>query len=590
MPLRRRLLISSLLGSIPLIILGLLLSFDRYYSLRNLILSTNLENARLTAAYTQGWLEGQVRTLRTIALSAEVQSGNKIEERALLFRQLDAQPDWDSMWISNAQGKVIVDTEEGAVDISEEEYVHEIKSTGQPYISGLMQGRVTGNSIVVIAYPIQHNGVFVGSVAIGIRRNAIQKIFTQVSIGDRTTISLWGSNNSLIARSAMTDTMLRKTYSTREMPYPRANQSGTAITESLVTHDRVLIGYAPVQVAHWTVISAAPMWEALAPVTHMVVIFLLISTLVLASTLAWSYYSAKVLADQVIALADGARAIGSGNLATRINMHSGGELGDLANSLNSMATDLQINDRLKSEFLSLISHELKTPLTSIRAALDLLESGMVTEDHPRYHELTDIALRQAKRLQDMIDNLLSVARIDTGGLTVVPRETLLYTFLTPAIEQCRELATARGLTLTLDAPENMRMLVDSPKVLLALKNLLENAVKFTESGGITVRVQRQGAYALISITDTGAGMDGETKQRLFEKFFQAEPLLTRKAGGAGLGLYVTKFIIEAHGGAITTESKGSGYGSTFSFTLPLAHPEMPPSIATGDQPSVTSDQ
>lgn len=570
LPLRRRLIISSLLGTIPLIILGIVLLFDRYNSRRDLIMQSNLTQAKLAAAYIQGWLEGHIRTLKTLADANEVQHGSRADISGLIKRQIHAQPEWRDLFVTDQHGYAVAMSVSGHLNAGDREYFQQVKRTQQPAISNLLASRVTREQIVIVAYPIIRHGQFTGVVAAVLTPKTLQELFAQFPTANSTFIGLWGSDRRLIARTNISDSMVGQKYVAPDSDIVLSGQSGARIAVSPVTHQRVLIGYAPVQVASWTVVIGTPLTVALTPVYSTMAIFLLFSSLVLAVTLLWSIYSTNIIARQVSLLANSARAIGAGHFTTRIALHTGDELEDLANSLNKMAADLALIDRLKSDLLGMVSHELKTPLTSIRTSLEVLSSGLVTPDNPHFAEMLAIAERQTRRLQDMIENLISVARMEAGGFAVTPSPTLLAPILNASVRQYEGLARDRGLALLVEAPADIRVLADVPKATLALNNLLDNAIKFTERGSITVRAQVQEHEAVITVTDTGKGVSVDVRPRLFEAFYQAEPLLTRKAGGAGLGLPVTRAIVEAHGGQMIVESAGAEQGSTFGFTLPLA--------------------
>lgn len=145
-----------------------------------------------------------------------------------------------------------------------------------------------------------------------------------------------------------------------------------------------------------------------------------------------------------------------------------------------------------------------------------------------------------------------------------------------AASQQFEALHAHGLTLELDVPEDLCVQADAAKITLALGNLLNNAGKFTPKGRVILRARPEGNNVVVTVTDTGVGLTDEAKSRLFTQFTQTEPLLTRHAEGLGLGLFVARLIIEAHGGRIFAESDGPGTGSTFGFTLPLAKCADPP--------------
>ena len=146
-----------------------------------------------------------------------------------------------------------------------------------------------------------------------------------------------------------------------------------------------------------------------------------------------------------------------------------------------MAESLAQTDRLRSDLITMVSHELKTPLTAILTSLDLTGSGTIGPDDPQYPELIAIAERQARRLQDMIENLIVVARLQAGSMAVEMQPTALTPLVNDTVAQFATMIREKGLSLTVDIRDDLRILADPPRLRLALKNLLENAIKFTEA-------------------------------------------------------------------------------------------------------------
>jgi len=573
-PFRIRLLISSLLGAVPLMLLGILLLVSQYHARRNLILQSNLTIARTAAASIEGWVNGNIVTLQTLAHSNEVQQGSLKDIEGLIERQANAQPDWENLWVTDARGQMIADSLPSLIFVGDRDYFKQARNTRQPAVSDLIMGRLTNEPIIIIAVPIQREGQFAGVVGITIAPSSIQRILTSfIPRRSQTVLSLWGSDHKLIAYSSIDSRKPGWKTPDGELAPLFSGRNGVLIARSPFTGERTLYGYDPVRSAPWFVVAGTQFAIAIAPVSRDFIIFVLLALLVLGLTLGWSIYSATVLARHVSLLARHARDIGEGHYTEPIRLHTGDELEDLANSLDQMADDLASLDRLKSDLLTMVSHELKTPLTSIRASLDLLSSGALTPDQPAYRETIEIANRQSRRLQDLIENLINVARLQTGGLSVTPRPVSLAAVVHASVRQYSDITRERGLRLEVEAPEDIRVLADPPKITLALNNLLDNAVKFTDKGGITIRVRRDDGEAVVTVTDTGIGLTEEARDSLFRQFYQAEPLLTRHTGGVGLGLWVTRTIIEAHGGRVFVESEGPGKGSIFGFILPLAPSE-----------------
>ncbi len=571
MPLRRRLLLSSLLGVVPLILLGLVLIGAYYRDARTHVLQQNIALARVGAVYVQGWVDGNLRTLRTLAGSNEVLRGTLVDMQGLVTRQLRQQPDWESLFITDANGVNISYTPApGAAraTAADREYFRRARATGAPVVSNILTSQVTNRISIIVAYPVHRDGRFGGIVAAVIHPQELQTVFGQFDLPMETIAALWGSDRRLIARTDTPVELIGQSYPGTENNPMFSGHPGNANSTSPITGKPTIIGYVPVRGTTWIFLISTPLNVVLAPLYRTLALFLVLTFFVLGLTLASSLYSASYLSRLIASLAASAREIGSGNFAIRVHSRGGLELEALATSINMMAANLAVIDRLKSDLLSMVSHELKTPLTTIGSALEMINAGVVPLDDPRARELLTMAERQSERLQDIIENLLSAARQQAGGLAVAPRPSPLRPIILAAVAQFEAAALRRGLTLTVEMPDDLQVMAEPPRAALALNNLLDNAVKFTETGSITVRVTREEDEVVIAVIDTGAGFTPEVRSHLFERFYQAEPLLTRKAGGAGLGLFIVKAIAEAHGGHVFAES--TGHSSTFGFTLPLA--------------------
>ncbi|MHB9026462.1 MAG: sensor histidine kinase [Armatimonadota bacterium] len=571
MPLRQRLFISSLLGAVPLTVLGILLLLLIFRDGREQLQQQSLAQAELAAAYVEGWVSGYQRTLRTLAESNEVKHGVSTDVRGLIGRQLPAQPQWDNLFVTDAAGRVTNAGRPLTFNVAEQDFFLRMKAAPAAAVSNALDGQVGKHQVIILAYPITRNGAFAGIIGAVIPGETVLMLFRRKPMAESIRFGLWGSDHRLIAHSRAPASALGGEYpDARVARQLFSGKSGTLIADSTIIQQRVIYGFSPVVNTPWTVVVSMPLSETLFPLYRLTFLFAGIAALVIALTLFWSAYSASLVAREVRLLAESAQRVGEGQLDTRVHSSIGGELEDLAESLNRMAADLEATERLKSEFLSMVSHELKTPLTSIRASLDLLTGDYAQLGEKRSRELMEIAERQTHRLQDMIENLLAVARLDTGALAISPKPIPLRPVILASVEHYQAQASERGLDVVVEAPEDLYALADAAKVTLALDNLLDNAIKFTRAGEILIRAEAKGREAVITVTDTGIGITPEVRDRLFSRFYQAEPLMTRKASGAGLGLVVVKAVAEAHGGRAFAHSAGPNAGSTFGFTLPLA--------------------
>ncbi|MBV8804480.1 MAG: CHASE3 domain-containing protein [Sinobacteraceae bacterium] len=226
-------------------------------------------------------------------------------------------------------------------------------------------------------------------------------------------------------------------------------------------------------------------------------------------------------------------------------------------------------DRLKHEFISTASHELRTPLTSIRGSLGLLEAGVVGELPPQAQSLVKIAHQNSERLVRIVNDILDVEKIESGKLELHMSSIPVASFLRQALEENAAYGEKYLVQFVLEsAPENTRVRADADRLMQVLTNLLSNGAKFSAAGAqVYVRARINGPSIRVEVQDHGTGIPQSFRDRVFEKFSQADASSTRRFDGTGLGLSITRQLVEAMGGTIGFTTV-SGEGTTFYFDLP----------------------
>jgi len=226
-------------------------------------------------------------------------------------------------------------------------------------------------------------------------------------------------------------------------------------------------------------------------------------------------------------------------------------------------------DRMKSEFIATVSHELRTPLQSIMGFTKLMVQDKALDPITQTRFLNTID-KESERLAELIDDLLDVSRLESGKFVLQRQRLSLRDTIRSAIYGLSNLAKEKAILIVDNVPEGLPEIeADEARIKEVMFNLVSNAIKFsTEGGKITVNAQATPNEILVQIIDQGIGIPAEALPHLFQKFYQINGSATRTRGGLGIGLYITKQIVEAHGGKIRVESK-LDEGSTFSFTLPL---------------------
>ncbi|OHA79594.1 MAG: hypothetical protein A2675_02565 [Candidatus Yonathbacteria bacterium RIFCSPHIGHO2_01_FULL_51_10] len=233
--------------------------------------------------------------------------------------------------------------------------------------------------------------------------------------------------------------------------------------------------------------------------------------------------------------------------------------------------------RSKSEFISIAAHQLRTPLSAIKWALHLVINGDLGPLNPSQQKLLGNGYETNEKMIQLVNDLLNVARIEDGRFGYDFKQNDIMKIMTSVLSPIRALAQEKAVTLEVTTPdgEPQSFVFDGNKIALALQNLIDNAVKYTPTGGkVSVAVRKQGEYLEVKVQDTGIGVPPEQVSRLFTKFFRAENALHMQTSGSGLGLYIVKNIVMRHGGALNVESK-EGVGSTFTLTLPLNESLIP---------------
>jgi PAS domain S-box-containing protein len=225
-------------------------------------------------------------------------------------------------------------------------------------------------------------------------------------------------------------------------------------------------------------------------------------------------------------------------------------------------------ERAKSEFLSSISHELRTPLTSILGYAALLRED--TEGMPEVGDHIDVIERNARRQLRLVEDLLSIARIQAGEFEVHRCPVDLAEVVRLGVEGMRPAADEAGLRLESSSQPPVRVCGDADRLDQVLANLLSNAIKFTPAGGrVRVRLSTTPEEAVLTVTDTGPGIQPQERARLFDRLFRGDDVTRLQVSGAGLGLAIARSIVEAHDGTIEARADPECGGATFELTLPL---------------------
>jgi signal transduction histidine kinase len=239
--------------------------------------------------------------------------------------------------------------------------------------------------------------------------------------------------------------------------------------------------------------------------------------------------------------------------------------------LNEANARLRELSAMKEEFLALTTHDLRSPLTVISGVINFFTSGRLGDITPEQKNMVAMMERNTQNLIELVNDLLDASKIESGTMRLDAATIELRGLVSELQEQMQPLAHEKEIALDEDVPEDLPELrADRAKLRRILVNLVSNALKFTPKGGrVRLGAAREGSFVRVSVTDTGVGIAREDLHDIFDKYAQARSRATRSEKGTGLGLYITRQLVELHGGKISVQSE-VGRGSTFSFTIPVA--------------------
>lgn len=288
----------------------------------------------------------------------------------------------------------------------------------------------------------------------------------------------------------------------------------------------------------------------------------------LLATLAVSAFVAGRVVQPIQRLAAASRRLAEGRYSERVPAGEGDELGDLARSFNDMAAELEAVERRRLELVGDVAHELRTPLATLQGNIEGLLDGVVQPSPQTWARLD----HEIGRLRRLVDDLQELSRAEARQIPLARAAARPVDIAAVAVERLSASFTHKGLSLETDIPVTLpSVLVDNDRAVQVLTNVLSNALRYTPTPG-TVRVTARAEPGAVrfSVADSGLGIAAEDLPRLFERFYRTDKSRTRSVGGSGIGLTISRALVEAMGGRIWAESAGPGQGATFSFELPSA--------------------
>jgi signal transduction histidine kinase len=581
-----------LLVSVTLVASGAVQSYFAYREKRDALIDLQAQKADVGALRISQFIgETERQVLSTVPI-AGVADLLPAEDRRTDFNRLLRQSDAITrVTYIDAAGreqldvpKLALSTSGSGIDRSLEAVFTETR-TGGTYYSPV-SFRAGTEPYMSLAVPDRTVGAGVTVAEVNLK--FLWDVVREITAGEPGKAYVVDSAANLIAHPEISRVLQKPDLSgQRDVQDALAEQSGAGQAHDLDGKE-VLSAFERIQPTGWTVFVEQPASEAFAPLNSV----LLRTGLLLVAGLALAVVASVLLARRMVGpirvLQGGATRIAAGDLDQRVEVRTGDELESLADEFNVMAGHLRESyadleskvkertqqleqaNRHKSEFLANMSHELRTPLNAIIGFSDVLLTRMFGELDAKQEEYLNDILSSGKHLLDLINDILDLSKVEAGRMELEVSEFSLTEAVRNSVTMVRERAANHGIALLYEVePGADELEADERKVKQVLFNLLSNAVKFTPDGGkVTVRAWREDGEVSVSVADTGIGISPENMDLIFEEFRQASEVDGRSHEGTGLGLTLTKRLVELHGGCVSVESE-RGKGSAFTFTLPV---------------------
>lgn len=504
-----------------------------------------LHLARAGVLATESFFEGHQQTLRAIARDfRDARDLSEPELRGRLVSVSETSPEWDGISVVGPDGVVLAGSREtsAGADLSARPYLQQLFRSGQPVISEGVVTAVEGVPAVVIATPVEFEdgtqGALAGSVSL--------ETLSEALVANLTTAARVGLVDHLGQTLAHPDAArvaeLGDVGDRMEIVAALAGESG--VVEVDRGDERTLVAYAPVPSLGWAVTVAEPTSTAFAAADAIGRRGTVLVSIAAVGVMALGWYLGGRLNRSYMAMQDA-------------------QLAEAAARHRAEAA-LQSRD----EFISIASHELRNPVAAVRGYGQLMQRRLARDDlrEADLREYVDSILKSGTYLSRLVEDLLSVSRLEGGRLDLHLQEADLSDVLQRALAE----APLVGHPVRVEQPAGPLIArVDADRITQILVNFLENAAKYSPEGSeILLRVRLRGGELSIAVTDSGIGLPAEDIPRLFTPFGRATNAREANIPGLGLGLYVSRRLAEAHGGALQANSGGNGLGSTFTLFLP----------------------
>ncbi len=588
MSIRGRLLALAIGGVLPLLIVSLVMLWVVWGEKQKQLNEALEQQAELSAVVFDHWLDAQYQPLRTVASYQQGRPQDQTAITEVLKAARNNRTHWIDVRLLDPNAKVVAidPADAGALPAGVAEKLLNATKRNLPDLETDWT-RGEGRYLLAISVPVQDGSAVVARIDGAALTEPLQGLI----LPERALITLLDRNHRVIYRSQTTESTLGLDLSgVDKLSSLQDRNTAVMITESSIDGVERVYGLSRVGKTGYIVMVGVPSSILYAAARRQLTGYAAIGLIVVFCTMTGALLIARSIVRPVRLLSFAAEEFGSGNFSVRAPAEGRDEISRLGMNFNAMADRLQERearfaevDRLKSEFVSTVSHEMRTPLTTIKALTRLLmREGL---DEAKRREYIETISVECDRQIDFVLNLLDLSRIEGGVLRVTHERVDVNDVIASVIKSELRAAEKRSHELRVDANGDVPPVCADPKELRrVLSNVVENAIKYTPDGGrIILSAGTEDSQVAINVTDNGRGIPAEDLPILFDKFHRGRPaqhsaaiaggatnaefLEDADVSGVGLGLYLAKNVMERMGGRITVQTE-VGQGSTFTLHLP----------------------
>ncbi|MFZ0063341.1 MAG: ATP-binding protein [Pyrinomonadaceae bacterium] len=602
MGIRGKLVLLAVGIAVPLVLFGALDLRNMWRLSRTQLDDSIKQQVEFASVVLERWLDDQKRALDAIAALAGDNDTRSPEIRENLENVLRTRPFWLDLRITNAAGTTVLSQPARKEVLPNALIDHLVSEMRERNSWAVVTDRTLDEArpIVVLAVPIEGRGAVIARID----GAAINELFDRIELSQQVVISVRDSDGHVIFRRRGSEAPTEADVNWAPISSALGSER-TSVVELISPIDGVkrVYGIAHIRDTGLIAMIGTPSSTLYEPARQRLNRYALVGLVALLLAICAALVIERSIVLPVRRLRSTAQQLGAGDLTARAPVKESGEIGDLAKTFNSMADRIKEReqrltelDRLKSDFVSSVSHELKTPLTTIKILAHLMQRRALPDEERLDYSQT--IATECDRQINFVGNLLDLSRIESGAykLTRAPVE------VSKLIESCvnvdRYRSKSLGLALTTQIPPGLpRIDVDFEALCRVIRGLVDNAIKYTPEGGqVVVSAQVVDQMIAIAIEDNGGGIHTDDLPYIFEKFYRARFAAVEEADdrpespgtaapGVGLGLYLAKHIIEQSGGRITVNSK-FGAGTIFTVLLPVSVPISNSEVSVEDEADV----